>query len=101
MNPYVILGVPLDADDSRIRRAYLEAIKEATPESNPERFKALAAAYDQIKDETSRLRYELFNTDCDAHSPLDAFLKHAATAPPPQPLSWENMKEFLRLCSKT
>ena len=28
MNPYLVLGVPRDADDPRIRRAYIEAESE-------------------------------------------------------------------------
>jgi curved DNA-binding protein CbpA len=101
MNPYLALGVPRDADDQRIRRAYLDAIKQATPETDPERFKILAAAYDKIKNETSRHRHELLDRDCPGDSPLDVFLKHLRLAPRPKPISFENMKEFLRLCSKT
>jgi DnaJ domain len=101
MNPYLVLGVPRDADDQRIRRAYLEALKQATPESDPERFKAVTKAYADIKDEKSRLRHELLNSDCPGESPLDAFLNHLHVAPRPAPLSYEGLKEFLRLCSKT
>ena len=55
MNPYLVMGVPRDADDPQIRRAYLEALKQVTPEADPERFQALTRAYDLIKDQTSRL----------------------------------------------
>ena len=101
MNPYLTLGVPRDADDQRIRRAYLDGIKQATPETDPVRFKVLAAAYDKIKDETSRSRCALLDRECPGDSPLDVFLKHVRMAPRPAPLSFENMKEYLRLCSKT
>lgn len=101
MNPYLVLGVPRHSDDQGIRRAYLEAIKEATPETHPTRFQALVAAYEQIKDETSRHRHALFNRECPGDSPVDAFLRHVRTAPRPAPLPFEAMKEFLRLCSKT
>jgi curved DNA-binding protein CbpA len=101
MNPYLILGVPRDADDPRVRRAYLDALREATPESNPERFQAVTSAYALIKDETSRNRYEVLNTDVPGHSPVDAFLKHIRLVPRPGPLSYESLKEYLRLCSKT
>ncbi len=98
MNPYLLLGVPRNADDQTIRRSYLEAIKKATPETDPERFKALTAAYDRIKDETRRLEYELFHTECPGNSPIEAFF--TSPGPPPKPISIEAMKEFLRLCSK-
>ncbi len=100
MNPYLVLGVPRDADDVRIRRAYLDAVKLATPETHPVRFKEVAAAYDKIKDETSRCRYELFDTEAPGDSPLDAFVRHARLAVRPAPLGFEAMKEFLRACSK-
>lgn len=101
MNPYLTLGVPRDADDQRIRRAYLEGVKQATPETDPERFKALAAAYEKIKDQTSRGRHALLDRECPGDSPLDVFLKHVRMAPRPAPLSIEHMKDYLRLCSKT
>jgi curved DNA-binding protein CbpA len=100
MNPYLELGVPRDADDQRIRRAYLEAIKEATPETDPDRFKTLTDAYNKIKDETARYRYELFHTDSPGASPLDLFLRHARLRAKPAPLPFEAMKEYLRSCSK-
>lgn len=101
MNPYLVLGVPRDAADARIRRAYLDAVREATPETHPVRFKEIATAYEQIKDEVSRHRHELFDTTCPGDSPLDAFLRHARTAARTAPLGFDAMKEFLRAASKT
>ncbi len=101
MNPYLILGVPKNADNATIRRSYLEAVKLATPESDPVRFKAVSEAYEKIKDETARCRYELFHTEAPGESPLDVFLRHLQVSAQPRPLSHEAMKEFLRACSKT
>jgi DnaJ-class molecular chaperone len=100
MNPYLILEVPPEADDARIRQAYLAAVRNAPPETHPERFKAIAAAHDQIKDEPSRLRHELFDTSTAGASPLAAFLNHARLAPPPPPPGFEALKQFLRSCAK-
>lgn len=101
MNPYLVLGVSRQADGSAIRQAYLDAIKRATPESDPERFKLVTAAYAKIKDEASRYRYLLFDRECPGDSPLDAFFRHVRLAPRPAPLPHEAMKAFLRSCSKT
>lgn len=101
MNPYLVLNVPRDADDARIRRTYLEAIRVATPETAPERFKALTAAYQQIKDEASRLRHELFHFEASGHSPLEVFLRHARLAARTAPPSFEALKSFLQHCSRS
>jgi curved DNA-binding protein CbpA len=101
MNPYFALGVPPSADDQTIRRAYLEELKQATPEANPTRFKILAAAYEQIKDEAGRNKYELFHTDVAGDSPLEAFLEHARNSAQPKPMPFDRLKEYLRICSKT
>jgi curved DNA-binding protein CbpA len=101
MSPYLVLGVPVQADDQTIRRAYLEAIKQATPEKNPVRFQSLSEAYERIKDETSRCKYELFHQEAPGVSPLDTVLRYLRLAAKPKPMSMEAMKEFLHTCSKT
>ena len=101
MNPYLVLGVAPEADDATIRQAYLAAVRLTPPETHPDRFKEIAAAYEAVKDEASRHRYTLFNTECSGDSPLDAFLLHARLARPPAPLSFEAMKELLRQCAKS
>jgi curved DNA-binding protein CbpA len=100
MNPYLVLGVPLDADDEAIRRAYLSALKLAPPDLAPQRFQDINTAYEQIKDEPSRHRRTLFNEAPPGDSPLDVFLRYARLRSHAQPLSFEAMKEFLRSCSK-
>jgi curved DNA-binding protein CbpA len=100
MNPYLVLQVPRTADDQAIRRAYLDAIKLATPESDPQRFKVLTAAYEQIRDQDRRLRLELGRQDGLGDSPMDVLLQMIEHTPRPGPLSYESMQEFLRLCSK-
>ncbi len=101
MNPYLILGVPQSADDPQIRRAYLEAIKQATPDSNPQRFQEVSQAYERIKDEPSRLRFYLFDKTPAGDSPLDAFVRYLRAQSHLKPLPFDAMKEFLRSCSKT
>lgn len=100
MNPYFVLGVPRDADDARIRRAYLEAVKQSPPEIQPARFKVIAAAYEEIKDESSRCHHELFDTECPGDSPFDVVVRHARLTVPSAPLDFEVMKAYLRACAK-
>ena len=100
MNPYLVLGVPSDADDGTIRRTYLAALKLAPPDRVPQRFQDINAAYEQIKDETSRHRYTLFNKTPPGDSPLDVFLRYARLRTHVQPMAFDSMKEFLRSCSK-
>lgn len=101
MNPFYILGVPPDADDQTIRKAYLEAIKKATPETNPERFQTLSRAYETVRTETDRNRYQLLHVECSGESPLDAFVQYSRWRGNPQPIPWEAMKKFLRSCINT
>jgi curved DNA-binding protein CbpA len=101
MNPYLVLGVPRGADDGRIRQAYLDALKKTPPETHPVRFKEIAAAYEKIKDEPNRCRYDLFDTDGPGETPFDAILNYARLTVQPAPLGFDMMKEFLRACSKT
>ena len=101
MNPYLVLGVPNGADDARIRQAYLEALKTATPDADPQRFKVVSTAYEQIKSEPRRHHHTLHNFDVPGDSPWDAFARYARLGVKPKPLPFEAMKDYLRSCSKT
>ena len=101
MNPFLILGVPPDADDQWIRQAYLEAIKVATPDTDPQRFRLISSAYEKIKDEASRNQFILFDRECPADTPWHAYLQYVRWCVKPQPLPFEAMKKYLRSCAKT
>ncbi len=60
-SPYQCLAVDPDASDEQIRQAYLEKVKDFPPERDPEQFQIIQQAYEQIKDQKSRLAYELFH----------------------------------------
>jgi curved DNA-binding protein CbpA len=100
MNPYLVLGVPSEANDQTIRQAYLNAIKESPPEVDPKRFQAVSQAYEKIKDQESRHRHILFNRDCPASSPLDALARYASQRRL-EPLPFDTMKEFLRSVARS
>src|SRR3954447_5219957 len=59
-DPFQVLGLAPDADDAAVRQRYLELVRRYTPEQAPERFAAVRAAYEQLRDRDTRLRYRLF-----------------------------------------
>jgi curved DNA-binding protein CbpA len=79
-DPYTVLGVSADADDAAIRGRYLELAREFPPEQHPQRFAAIRAAYDAVKDLDARVRHRLFPAgEADA---LDAILEELACRTP-------------------
>ena len=101
MNPYLVLDVPVNADDQTIREAYLKAIKDSPPEADPKRFQAVSQAYRQIQDQANRNRHLLFNRDCPGDSPLDTLVRYASLQRHFEPLPFGDMKELLVAAAKT
>jgi curved DNA-binding protein CbpA len=58
-DPHIVLLLPADADDETIRRRYLELVKQFSPEHHPEKFAAIRAAYERLRDRNARVRYRL------------------------------------------
>lgn len=100
MNPYDVLGIGRDADDAAVRTAYLELVKMHPPERHPEKFAEIHAAYEKLKDEERRLSYYLFDQEPPVASPFEALLEHFGRDEKRKPLTFEEMKEHLRRCSK-
>jgi curved DNA-binding protein CbpA len=61
-DPYEVLGLPPGADDDDIRRRYLELVRQHSPEHHPEKFASVRAAYEQLRDQDTRLRHRLFES---------------------------------------
>src|SRR2546428_6446656 len=63
---YEILGVPRDADDAEIKRAFRRRARELHPDVNPDdpaaeaRFKELAEAYEVLSNAETRAAYDRF-----------------------------------------
>ena len=66
---YETLGVPRDATDEEIKRAYRKLARSHHPDANPDdpsaesRFKEVAGAYEVLSDPERRSRYDRFGTD--------------------------------------
>lgn len=63
-DPYSVLGVPRDADDETIKKAYRELAKKYHPDRNPgneeaaKKMNEINAAYDSIKNGTAQQSYQ-------------------------------------------
>ncbi len=70
--PYVVLGVGPDADDERIRAAYLVRLKQFPPDRFPAEFERIRDAYEILRDRRKRAEHTLFS--CDIEAPLESLL---------------------------
>jgi len=59
-DPYETLSLTQDASEAEIRRRYLELVREFPPDRAPERFAAVHAAYEALRDPARRLQTQLF-----------------------------------------
>ena len=75
-DPYAVLGLPPDSDDEAIRRRYLELVRQFSPEQHPEKFAAVRAAYESLRDLNTRLRYRLF--EAGKNESVDAIIEEVA-----------------------
>jgi curved DNA-binding protein CbpA len=75
-DPYAVLGVVEDADDEAIRRRYLELVRQFSPEHHPQRFAAVRAAYESLRDRDARLRRLLF--EAGRKETVDAIIEEVA-----------------------
>lgn len=55
-DPYALLDLPHDADETAIRARYLELTRAHPPDRDPDRFAEIKRAYDLVRDPERRLR---------------------------------------------
>jgi curved DNA-binding protein CbpA len=67
-DPFEVLGVPKHAGEGEIRKRYLELVRAFPPEQAPERFAAVHAAYQLLRDPAARLAAQLFDFECENDS---------------------------------
>ena len=58
-DPYATLGLAPTADLDEIKRAYFAQVRLHPPEHDPETFKRIRAAYDQLRDPKQRQQTDL------------------------------------------
>ena len=59
-DPYSVLGLKRGASHEEIRRAYFRNVREHPPETDPETFKAIRAAYEQLRSAEQRTVTDLY-----------------------------------------
>src|ERR1039457_6449486 len=72
-DPYLLLGIPLEAGDEEIRAAYLRKVKEYPPDRAPREFEKVRDAYEVLRDPRRRTRHLLLSAD--PKQPLVALLE--------------------------
>jgi curved DNA-binding protein CbpA len=79
-DPYTVLGLTTDATDEAIRARYLELVRRYPPEHAPERFAAVRAAYEKVRDAETRLRQHLF--EAGRHDSVEAIIEELTCRSP-------------------
>src|SRR5918996_1948752 len=87
---YDVLGIPHDATEDEIKRAYRRLAREYHPDANPdnpdaaEEFKLVAEAYSVLSDPARRRDYDLFGTSrvpTGGFDPFDIFTSFFGSDP--------------------
>jgi curved DNA-binding protein CbpA len=94
-DPYEVFGLPGDSDDETIRRRYLDLVRQFPPEHAPQKFAAIRAAYEALKDLNTRLRHRLF--EAGRKESLDVLIEEIACRSPRRRMS---LKLLLNLARK-
>lgn len=58
-DPYAVLGIAHTASTEEVKRAYFALVRQHPPEKDPEAFKRIRAAYEQLRDPTQRHQTDL------------------------------------------
>ena len=70
-NPYAILGVDPQATLDEIKTAYFALVRAHPPERDPEGFKRIRAAYEQLRDPDRRLETDMLRVQAWPELSLD------------------------------
>jgi curved DNA-binding protein CbpA len=59
-DPYKVLSLKRGVSHDEIRRAYFRQVREHPPETDPDGFKAIRAAYEQLRNAEQRTETDLY-----------------------------------------
>ncbi len=93
-DPYAVLGITPECDDETIRKRYLELVKQFSPEQHPQRFAAIRAAYDVVRDLNRRVAYQLF--EAGRNDSIDQIIEEIACRTPRRRYSLQALLNNLR-----
>ena len=93
-DPHGVLGLPPDCDDETIRRRYLELVRQFSPEHHPDKFAAIRAAYERLRDRNARARYRLF--EAGKKETVDVIVEEIACRSPRRRVSLKTLLSLLR-----
>ncbi len=99
MNPYLVLDLPSDADDSAVRSAYQRLLRKYPPEHRPEQFQLIQEAYSQLRTSRDRWRWQLLHLKNERSSPVEALEEFARLPGRLQPPGAKPFQALLKSCS--
>src|SRR5437762_2662858 len=82
-NPYKVLGLERDASEAEIKRAYFTLVREHPPERDPDGFKRIRAAYEQLKTSSERAGTDLLLIEGSSDTMDPSSLRRPDAGPPP------------------
>ena len=77
-DPYAVLGLATGATPEQIKTAYFARVREHPPERDPEGFKRIRAAYEQLRDPARRRDAELLRVQAWPEPALECLFAEAA-----------------------
>ena len=97
-DPYLILGLwdkkmSGSLDDTAVKTAYQTLLRKYPPEQQPERFKQIRTAFEQLETHKKRLQYELFDYTLPT---FEDVVTAVLPANRPQPPSLAQAKKLLK-----
>lgn len=72
IDPYVTMGLAPDADETAVRKRYLELVRQHPPDRSPDRFAEIRAAYEALRDPVKRLESKLL--ELKVHDSVDEII---------------------------
>jgi len=74
-DPYAVLGVAPTATDAEVKQAYFAQVRAHPPESDPQAFKLIRAAYERLRSPEKRLEADMLRVQAWPEPALPAGLK--------------------------